>query len=210
MLDDFLVIKDDSFLSVEEQDYFLHSFFGEQNRFKTRWTVANVVGSLMYQKNKNSLNFQESNIVYFKDANAEPLIQIVGYPSLEDIKPVLDKFASKHNLEFYDVSRIKINVLQSSRSKRHHYPHVDTDQNHYVFIYYFNDSDGDTVLYNKTKNDILDLNAGRAEAEEILRITPKAGTALLFDGGILHAATPPEDSPFRIILNVNLQIKKMD
>jgi hypothetical protein len=65
------------------------------------------------------------------------------------------------------------------------------DQNHIAGIYYVDDSDGFTFLFNYN-NHILD------------KITPKKGRLLLFDGKIKHASGHPVDFLKRCVINFNL------
>tara|TARA_R110000803_G_C11842327_1_gene304764 strand:- start:71 stop:628 length:558 start_codon:yes stop_codon:yes gene_type:complete len=68
-------------------------------------------------------------------------------------------------------------------------PHVDIDWPHWVFLYYVNDSEGETVFYNEQK-------------EEIKRVTPKKGRACFFDGSIYHSASTPNITS-RAVININ-------
>ncbi len=68
--------------------------------------------------------------------------------------------------------------------------HVDDANPHFVFIYYVNDSDGDTILYNDQG----------AIAE---RIAPKKGRGLLFNGATPHSATAPIANRIRMVINFN-------
>lgn len=75
-------------------------------------------------------------------------------------------------------------------------PHVDLQDDqgrtiqHMVFLYYFNDSDGYTYFYDDSYN-------------EVLKIEPKQGTAIFFDGSILHAASNPANFPYRFVFNMD-------
>lgn len=81
----------------------------------------------------------------------------------------------------------------------YHPPHVDirnpTNIN-YSLIYYVNDSDGDTILFNETYADEFD-NLTIAH-----RQTPKAGCALLFNSGTYHASSSPILTKSRVIINI--------
>ena len=55
-------------------------------------------------------------------------------------------------------------------------------------IYYINDSDGDTIFFNK-------------KLKEIKRVTPKKNTAVLFDSNILHCGCNPIKSSMRGVIN---------
>ena len=74
--------------------------------------------------------------------------------------------------------------------------HTDMDFNHWVFLYYVNDSDGDTVFF---KDD---------EKTEIKRVTPKKGRGVFFDGSIKHCSTRPSKS-HRCIFNYGFLGEKL-
>ena len=81
----------------------------------------------------------------------------------------------------------------------YHPPHVDirnpTNIN-YSLIYYVNDSDGDTILFNeKFGDEFTDLTIAH-------RQTPKAGCALLFNSGTYHASSSPMLTNSRVIINI--------
>ena len=69
------------------------------------------------------------------------------------------------------------------------YIHNDLPYDHFVCIYYINDSDGDTIFYND-------------QEEEIKRVTPKKGRVVFFDGTIKHTGSAPKEKT-RAIINYN-------
>lgn len=83
--------------------------------------------------------------------------------------------------------------------------HVDVFRNHMVFLYYVNDSDGDTIILNKKYGDeqpsFLDRNYRKKDILE--KVTPKKGRVVVFDGHHYHAAGIPQTS-HRCILNFNV------
>lgn len=84
-------------------------------------------------------------------------------------------------------------------------PHVDIlGIDHLVCVYYVVDSDGDTVIFDKkhTKN-ILE-NDKFDDVKIIQRITPRQGTALLFNGNRYHANILPQEH-LRCIINFNVR-----
>ena len=72
--------------------------------------------------------------------------------------------------------------------------HIDLDFPHWVCLYYINDSEGDTVLFND-------------KDEEIKRVTPKKGRIVFFDGSIKHCSSRPS-SKTRAILNFDFLGRK--
>ena len=76
-------------------------------------------------------------------------------------------------------------------------PHIDTDDKHFVMLYYVVDSDGDTIIYNE-----------KVESEEYTikkSVTPKQGRVVLFDGGLYHTAEQPTNDT-RCVVNYNLSL----
>ena len=69
--------------------------------------------------------------------------------------------------------------------------HIDTPDDHYVCLYYINDSEGDTVIFDD-------------DGEELQRITPKKGRIVFFEGSMYHCSSRPETKT-RAILNFNFQ-----
>ena len=82
-------------------------------------------------------------------------------------------------------------------------PHLDRTTPHWSFIYYVEDSDGDTIIYDyksKNENDIPYFE----DVKELKRIKPKQGTIVAFDGLHWHTAEQPtKNKRCIIIFNVN-------
>ena len=81
-------------------------------------------------------------------------------------------------------------------------PHLDRTTPHWSFIYYVEDSDGDTIIYDyksKNENDIPYFE----DVKELKRIKPKQGTIVAFDGLHWHTAEQPTKNK-RCIINFNV------
>ena len=81
-------------------------------------------------------------------------------------------------------------------------PHLDRTTPHWSFIYYVEDSDGDTIIYDyksKNENDIPYFE----DVKELKRITPKQGRVIVFDGLYWHTAEQPTKNK-RCIINFNV------
>jgi len=111
----------------------------------------------------------------------------------------IKKFNDKNGLLTYLITRIKANKIAQDKDSKgmHHLPHVDSNQKHLVFLYYVNDSDGDTVIFDKRVGDSLD------NMNIIRRISPKAGAAIVFDGSMYHASSSPVLADYRCVVNAN-------
>jgi len=82
---------------------------------------------------------------------------------------------------FLQVPTIKTNEI---------FPHKDSNQPHFVLLYYITDSDGDTIFFEDDKK------------TEIQRVSPKKGRAVFFDGSIFHSSSVPSKT-HRIVINYN-------
>lgn len=81
----------------------------------------------------------------------------------------------------------------------YHYPHQDLSVVNSILkvrtlLYYVNDSDGDTVIFNEKNPKVLTLT-------EKERITPKKGRAIFFDSTYLHCSTSPRKNN-RYVINI--------
>ncbi len=74
-------------------------------------------------------------------------------------------------------------------------PHVDLHSPHLAIVYYVVDSDGDTIIYNETKeSDTYTVQK---------KVTPKQGRVVIFDGKYYHTAEQPTLDK-RCIINFDL------
>jgi len=111
---------------------------------------------------------------------------------------ILQKFLNRQPVDFSKVSRIKANLMTqfpSYGANFHTTPHIDSNENHWVLLYYVNDSDGCTIIFENS-----DLTV------TLDKIQPKKGRFVLFPGHLYHAGQFPEHSSTRIVLNYNLLI----
>lgn len=159
-------------------------------------------------------NFPETPAIVFGDMFEDHPFFTVGTNEDPKSSPILnlglyllDTFCKKHKLEVLGTGRVKSNLTPISLSKKVGWPHVDDSNAHYVFLYYVNDSDGDTVIYENEYN-------GKVYKQEDLivmeSITPKAGKAILFNGKFFHGITPPQKTNYRCVVNINLKIKEKE
>jgi hypothetical protein len=100
------------------------------------------------------------------------------------------------------VKRIKLNLTTRVASfKEYNFgsPHTDHglehSDNYMTAIYYVNDSDGDTIIFNEST-----LGANLTVKQ---RITPKKGRIVIFDGHVLHSPSNPIVNDLRCVVNLN-------
>jgi hypothetical protein len=105
------------------------------------------------------------------------------------------------------IIRAKINFLLNntkSNYKKYNTPHVDNlFENSYSGIYYVNDSDGDTIIFNEKCDSKFDTNNLTVKK----RITPRKNRFVLFDGDYYHTSCNPIHNETRIVINLNMANK---
>jgi hypothetical protein len=121
----------------------------------------------------------------------------------------LEPFFEKINKEFGFTQQHLIRARLSLKfqkygftSDNYNIPHVDYRYPHESFIFYLNDSDGDTRIFNEwcSSTDILSPDVFTTQS----RITPKANRLVWINGLQYHTASNPIESTKRVIINLNL------
>mgnify|MGYP003115021089 CR=1 FL=1 len=109
------------------------------------------------------------------------------------IKPIIDNSCNKINFKYKHIERVK-SFLQFSLNLKDYsvdFPHIDSNQNHLVVLYYVLTAYGNTLIYDRDNKTIL------------RSITPKQGSVVIFDGSYFHTAEQPKQGN-RCIINCNL------
>lgn len=102
------------------------------------------------------------------------------------------------------IIRMKANlILNLSGAPEHNPPHLDLGEPHTACILYINDTDGDTLFFNRTREQ--KPHYGDPSVKVIHRESPKAGDLIVFDGDRYHASSPPKLNGRRAVFNFTLQ-----
>ncbi len=119
------------------------------------------------------------------------------------------------------VTRVKFNRnIRSVQSTTNsiYLPHIDNlieiqkGGDYWIGIYYIDNNDGDTIIFNETFQPSNFLNEAGFDEGKITnltiksRITPKKGRFVLFNGKYFHAGCPPINYDLRTIINFNFKI----
>jgi hypothetical protein len=108
-----------------------------------------------------------------------------------DVIGIIDEVSKLTNKKFGRVKRIKSNLTYPwpGYTKNNYGPlHRDYTDDHWSFLYYVNDSDGDTRFFDDKKN-------------VAHKATPKKNTGILFQSDIWHAASSPIEFETRAVIN---------
>ncbi len=105
----------------------------------------------------------------------------------------------------FDLLRSRLAMNLSDGVGGVHQQHVDNPTPHTVLLYYINDSDGDTILYKERADPLTYLAGSYPDYFTIdVRVTPKKGRAVIFDGLQFHSVSTPKDHLKRQIININV------
>jgi hypothetical protein len=119
----------------------------------------------------------------------------------EKVFPLIYALEEKTGVIAKEVYRIRVALTTTVGKPVQHFPHVDLNKPHKVLLYYVNDSDGDTFMFNETYS---------PEDEDLLpnltlkeRVEPKRNRAILFDGLTYHNSSSPVNNNERYIINID-------
>lgn len=137
--------------------------------------------------------FPEEEEIYFR--------QIWNTFIKANIEDVVCNLSTSNDLV---LMRMKSNVLQNNKKGLfghiHHTPHIDCAESdrftNISCIYYVNDSDGPTVLYNEYSAD------NPKKLTVFKKIPPKKGRLLAFHSNRYHTSSSPRRSQYRNIINM--------
>jgi hypothetical protein len=106
------------------------------------------------------------------------------------IKPMIYFIEDKTNTSFKKIERIKANLRTKTIDNNYQFNiHKDMEQDNYKsFLYYVNDSDGDTLFFDNN-NKIINS------------VTPKENLGVFFDSNINHTSQAPIKNDYRVVIN---------
>jgi len=179
----------------------------EDAMFDCNWKfqMDNTYGSnFLEKKYKKFLNPFKYNISPSITTNLQSNSKI-----FQLFSPVIQKTCNHINFNLEKISRCLAGIqgVQVIREKNKICNiHINQKTPHLVLLYYVNDADGETILFDKTTDDIQDDDIYLDEKHEFNvanKITPKQGRILLFDGRTYHSASSPTTG-IRCIITLDL------
>ena len=132
------------------------------------------------------------------------------YPFL---KPLVYAIAEANGQPLKELYRIRIGFLPKNDEPEYEYntPHIDFLWDHYTACYYVNDSDGDTILFDKKMEDmglsisdeVMRSFVKKTKFEIVKQVSPQKGRVVIFDGKRFHSSTKPRNHKRRLVITVN-------
>ena len=209
---DFKMMQPNEFLYVEDvaPDFFLEQleeiFYNPAYDFAWYWNDSTVD----YRNAIDDPNAIKSHMfthMFFSDG--APVSVFAPYIM------ILSRALRQKGFEHDNIWRAKANLytpVPGFSKEGHHHPHIDhLNRSNYLSCNYFlNDSDGDFIIFNENQKDFTETGkvrgtwGGEPHPDELTvmeRISPKANSAVIFDGWQYHSSNVPFDSPRRITIN---------
>jgi hypothetical protein len=119
----------------------------------------------------------------------------------KEIEKIPTQIKNKFGIDVKNILRMRVNFMTPLGLDPMLYttPHIDTNlKDCKIFIYYINDSDGDTVIFDEFFQNSYNFDKKTINK----RITPKKGRACIFDASRYHAASFPSKK-VRAVININ-------
>jgi len=128
----------------------------------------------------------------------------------EVFQPIINNFEKRTKFKVKEMLRCRLRrtfPTVGHTLDKYNYPHTDLNdkQDYKSLIYYFEDSDGDTVWFNekfelnKPTPDLLNIKPAE-------RQTPKKGDGVWFEGNQYHAGNNPVNYNIRTVINFDFHI----
>jgi len=115
------------------------------------------------------------------------------------VRPLLFFVEEQLKFQINNIDRIRGVLIPKDIEMRDSYnvPHLDSTNPHYTLIYYVNDNDGGTLLFEEKGPEV-----SSSKKTPKTFIPAKKGRVLLFDGLTYHTGIVPSDND-KILININ-------
>jgi hypothetical protein len=137
----------------------------------------------------------------------------IQHTLFHQVNPILHYLQQQFNYSYsYEILRIKANLKHSVSSEyrgMYNPPHIDilnAPPNSFTVLYYINDSDGDTIIFDEWDSPSIHNSTKKLDFPIIETVPPKQGKIVVFPTQQFHSANFPIDSPLRGIINFNILI----
>jgi len=170
----------------------IDDFLPEAEAESVRWTLLNEQMPWFFLDNISGYAGEAKNVQYgFYHLLFHQPDGGVTSGVCEQVGSLLDAAGAAANGELW---RARVGLSTNIGGLGVAHPHIDYTNEHTVVLYYVNDSDGDTVLYDGHPD------TGLSVAE---KITPVHNRAVIFDGLRYHSSSYPVKDSRRVVVNMN-------
>lgn len=122
---------------------------------------------------------------------------------VDELPPFVERLCSflQETVGMTTLYRIKINkiAVRPTIPQSHNIPHWDhPDAGYWSMVLYLNDSVGDTVIFDQTRQVLLQTKM----LTEAKRVTPREGRAVIFPSRLMHTSSTPDVGETRVVANI--------
>ena len=128
--------------------------------------------------------------------NLYQLEENIKKPGADLLIPILYESVDKYekDRQIKELFRIRVGMFVKDQTDKPHQAHVDSPDLHYTMLYYVNDSDGPTNIFDY-------------KGEKVIQeIEPKKGRAVIMTGDTYHSSSCPRNHINRIVVNYNFLV----
>tara|TARA_R100001530_G_scaffold129454_2_gene99799 strand:- start:14 stop:562 length:549 start_codon:yes stop_codon:yes gene_type:complete len=179
---------------IDEDIIVFDNFISTEYHQQLQNIVARPSFAWSYNQNISSQNKNSKELFGFSHNIFDANMQIWFSEHSDKIKPLIIEI--QKTAKCNNILRARFDMTLFNEKELIHEPHVDFyNYKNVSSIYYLNDSDGDTIIYNEKE-----LNG---EYTVKKKISPKANRLVLFKGEFVHTGSSPNNHNNRILINSN-------
>ena len=189
----------------------------KQNEIEKMFTQSRLPWIFNKDVSISQTEIEKFNIKKFTPGIGSPIKsddpKYINYALLNVIKIIPETACSKIGKvckEIYQARSFIHFPLNEKLRKEFDNIHIDLAFEHLVVLYYVNDTDGDTFIFDK-KTDYKNIKwasvINENELNIVERISPKKGRVLIFDGNRYHSSSGPTED-IRCIINFDISINR--
>ena len=133
--------------------------------------------------------FWSNSVVLYNKDESNPIVD----PRHAYFLPILFNACKEQNLRIYEPLKIHCGLIYKDQGGNAHRPHIQLEQPHHTLIYYVNDCDGPTKIFNG--------------GDIVQKINPKKGRCFIMNGDTWHSSSHPKNYSHRITITINFVVK---
>ena len=184
----------------------------KQNFLTMGWTLGRDIYSGLFENKHHGVMKDDKTFPTFQFTYTIKNVKIHSEPISPEYKSVfkaVNIIANKCGYVLKEDRRLKFNLLMPHpefNNTMYNIPHIDDikyTNEIWNIIYYPEDYDGDTIMFNEKFD-------GKRPKELTIRerIKPQENSAIMFKCDIWHTSSLPIKSPYRVVLNANITVEK--
>ena len=162
-----------------------------ENSNKFAWYYLPNISGWNNNYNVDNVNFVKNQSGFYHLLYSDGNITSPYYSSFV---PLLGYIEEQFEIKINNLIRVRIGMNLNTGEIGSHYPHTDLDIPNKTFLYYIDESDGNTIFYDKESKDNLKVNLTNLHTQN---------QAVLFDGLTLHSSSSPIKYNKRTTININ-------